>query len=580
MKYLVKGKKKNTLRRQWTRNIMILVTVLFLGFGFFIYHTVNMAANQILNISLNAMSRVATRELSDFDIMELIESKGQDRTEYSRVVSILKGIAERSDGVVQNIYITTKDNNGNWIYVADATSHEKSKLGTPVPYGNKELELVYQSATVHTTSVDHDFITQDSYAVAYIPITQNGKVVAVLGIDVNTNILTRLHIIFLGILITIMAISLFVIWWIVRLITLRQSRSIERLVAKMKEIADLEGDLTKRVDIVENNEIGQLAIYTNQMLDTIQSILSNVEENSKYLLNSTKHFSKSFEQVSCSFEVVDSTVDNVTDKIMGQSMEMSNMTKSIGEMHQAINQIAEYSEKVATEAWSTQTNAIEGNDSVMKMKNQIDNVSKVVNETTKQMMQLHQYSSEINSIVDTITAISKQTNLLALNASIEAARAGEHGRGFAVVAEEVRILAEESSKSAGEISKLIGDTRKAIINASTSIKDVSEQTAASDIQVEDVIKRFESITTSIQEVSSMVEEVSASTQEIRKSVSIISDSMESLELASQENTISVEQVASSIDSEAKTIQDLLQLVLDIEMKSSELNERLRRLKLK
>ncbi|SCY75545.1 methyl-accepting chemotaxis protein [Alkaliphilus peptidifermentans] len=580
MNLLMKSKKKTTLRKQWSRNIMALITVLFLGFGFFIYKTVNMAAHQMLTLSLDGMGKMAARELSQYDIKELIDNNDISKIDYNSMTNTLQGIIERTEDILPNIYIFAKNSSNNWIYVADASKQDQPKLGEAFPYDNIERDLVYDTMKVHITKIEQDFISQEAYVAAYIPIVQNDEVVAILGIDVNADVLIRLQMILLGVLVVIMVISLFIIWWIVRFMTMKQSRSIERLVLKMKEMTELKGDLTKRIDIEENNEIGELAMCTNQMLDTIQNLLLKVDENSKHLLNNSKHFSRSFEQVNLSFKEVNSTVNNVTDRIIGQTDEMSKMTGSIGGMHQAINEIAEYSQQVTIEASHTQTNAIKGNESIKNMKNQIENVGRAVKDTTELMMKLDQHSNEINSIVDAITAIARQTNLLALNASIEAARAGEHGRGFVVVADEVRTLAEESSKSAGEISKLLGEIRGGIKNASKSMKDLTLEKEASDLQVEDVMRRFESITASIQQVSSMVEEVSASTQEITSSTAIISDGMESLELASEENSASVEVIATSIDNEAKTINDLSQLVVLMEAKSNELNASLSELKLK
>ena len=580
MKRATKNKKKTTLRKQWTRNIMIFIIVLFLGFGFFVYKTVNIAAHQMLNISLNAMMGIATRELSQYDLKEIAVSKDENSQDYQHIVNTLEEISSKAKSILEDIYIFTKDSNNKWIYIANTSSSDKHNIGEYLSYDNEEMNMAYETGSTHTVAIDQDFLTQEAYSAVYIPISQNDEVTAVLGVNVNTKAFIKLQTLFLGILIAILAISLFFIWWIVRFITMRQSKSIESLVIKMREIAELSGDLTKRLEIEENNEIGELAICTNQMLDTIQSILLNVDENSRNLLDNTQQFSKAFEEVSISFEQIDDTVDNVTERIAGQTVEMSKMTDSISGTHQAIKDIARHSQQVTVEATETRNNAIQGNEAIEKMKNHINDVGKVVNETTELMMMLDEHSNQINSIVDTITGIAKQTNLLALNASIEAARAKEHGAGFTVVAEEVRTLAEESSKSAGEISNLLEDIRKGILNASKSMKEVSQKAAASHIQVDDVINRFESITESIQKVSSMVEEVSDSTEEITSSTAIISEGMENLEAISEENTASVEEIASSIDSETNTIKDILQIVSHMENETYELNERLSKLKLR
>lgn len=347
----------------------------------------------------------------------------------------------------------------------------------------------------------------------------------------------------------------------------------------MKEMSDLRGDLTQRIEIKDNTEIGELAEYTNKMLDTLQGILIEVNKTSRHLVSTSKYFTDSFGSTKESFDLMNNSVVDMASGMEGQSVEMTKMAQQIYDMNTAISEIAEYSQKVTDEASETQDNANEGNISINRMKELLHGVGTVVNYTAELMQQLDNQSREINNIVAAITAISDQTNLLALNASIEAARAGEHGRGFSVVAEEVRKLAVQSSNSAEEISKLLGNIQRGIVNAAKSMTDLSKQKDQSDIQVEDVVKRFESITSSIQNVSSMVEEVSAATQEMSANTTLISEAMNHLESVSVENTASGEELTATIEAEAKQIEALEHQLLGLNGMAEELTQRLSSLKL-
>ena len=183
-------------------------------------------------------------------------------------------------------------------------------------------------------------------------------------------------------------------------------------------------------------------------------------------------------------------------------------------------------------------------------------------------------SSEIESIVETIAALSAQTNLLALNAAIEAARAGEQGRGFAVVAEEVRKLAEGSQSAAGSIADLIGQIQQEtarvvdVVESGATRTEVGARTVA---QARDAFADIESavvdVTSRVEDIADAVERISAGTGRIQNDVGEVaavaeqsSASAEEVTATTQETSASTEEIAASAQELAVTAQRLDGLV--------------------
>lgn len=231
--------------------------------------------------------------------------------------------------------------------------------------------------------------------------------------------------------------ALFAIWlsknWIVKPI-----RSLEKA---MSEVASGDGDLSQRIVVESNDEIGQLAKAFNQFVSKIHSTVTEViissnavraeMENIKTLTQGVAEFSTDQQQES---EVVAAAV---------HEMQVTSST-----VNESANEAAQASLGATTEAEVTET----------ILQQTVTSLQSLADEITQAGTVIHTLDSDVSniaSILDVIKGIAEQTNLLALNAAIEAARAGEQGRGFAVVADEVRALASKTQDSTGEIQKMI-----------------------------------------------------------------------------------------------------------------------------
>ena len=334
------------------------------------------------------------------------------------------------------------------------------------------------------------------------------------------------------------------------------------LVDMSKDIAQGEGDLTKRIMVTGKDEIGELSTWFNMFLKRLNNMVSeikkhaaNINVSSQEMALGNQDLSNRTNQQSSSLEETATAMEEINSIVQNNAEDAKNA-----------NEITQKAQKSVVDSRTELLDAV--NNSIEMNQDMLQNLQSTNKDVVSAMEEIMESSKKIEGIITLMNDIAFQTNLLALNASVEAARAGEHGKGFAVVASEVRKLAHRSSKASTEIGVLIQTSLGHINSGRNLVKDGEEGMDEMRTKIETMLNNLKSesdsnlngILNSVKEVSEVMGNIKVASEEQAEGVDQINKAIADMDRITQENSALVEQnttTSQNMAQEAENLEELL-----------------------
>lgn len=312
-------------------------------------------------------------------------------------------------------------------------------------------------------------------------------------------------------------------WYVIRSI----ANSAHVLLARLDQMGSGAGDLTARLAVEGQDEMGQLAAGINAVISKIQGIVSKVRESSLQLLSVAS-------QIAATARNQEQTVNNLsasTTQVAASVREISATSKDLSGTMNEVSQSAGHASDLATS----------GRDNTTRMASEMKQLVESTASVSAKLNMIREKADSINAVVTTITKVADQTNLLSINAAIEAEKAGEYGRGFLVVAREIRRLADQ--------------TAVATLDIETMVKQMQDAVSAGVMQMDKFADEVRSGVGQVTKINQMTWEIITEVQGLSGRFQLVNEGMRNQTVGAQQINDAMAQIAEGTRRSLQSLQD-------------------------
>lgn len=522
----------------WVRLTAAIWLVLVLALAGMIFWSSNANRDTAIRQAKDFSQSIHEMTMAGLTGMMITGTVGQREVFLDQIkqLSIIKDLhVARSESVVKLFGPDTKEKR-------ELDAVEKQVMASGTPY--LSVERQGSNAYLHVvtpTKASKNYLGKDCIACHQVP---EGTVLGVVSMKVSLDSVEAevdsFRIKIAGVALLVIGVLLVVIYFLTRHFV---TEPLDNLRRGLEDIARGEGDLTRRLPVKGQDEVGQAAVVFNEMMENFTRLVRQVRDSAV--------------QVSAKVDALTESADRVAQSSHQQDQKSNQAAAAVEQLVSSISSIAESAGHVQERSQESLARAQEGTRNLTVLLQEMDIVERAVKEMAESVNQFVRNTEAITHMTREVKDIAEQTNLLALNAAIEAARAGEQGRGFAVVADEVRKLAEKSSRSAGEIDAITATISAQSVSVRRTIEEGLEHLSSSQASVSTVANVLQATNGSVEEVGHGLDTIASATDHQRRVSGQVEGSIEAIAGMAKDNTNAVEKTAGAAH-DLKVLADSLQ----------------------